>query len=101
VKLKREEAAKNGGLIRVSFTFDGKEHAHSHRLTQAEMDEQQRLLRESGIDAFNTTILKVTIWGAARLGEHVVTEAFKDYARKHYKQTEIEFNKLDGKEPNK
>jgi len=89
-KNKKIELAKNGGLIRVSFTFDGKEHVHTHRLTQQEMEKQQELLREFGVDAFSTAMLRVSIWGASRLGEHVVTEAFKDYARKHFKEPSAE-----------
>lgn len=99
---RHEEIAKNSGLIRMTFTFDGKEHVAIHRLTQSEMEEQQRLLREHGVKAFEAVLLQVSIWGAARLGEHVVTEAFKEYARKHYRdpaaQEQIERIEHNGKE---
>jgi hypothetical protein len=84
LKLKRSQAELNGGLIKVSFTFAGKEHVQTHRLSPAEMEEQRKLLREHGPDAFTTATLRMTIWGASKLGEHAVTEAFKDYARKHW-----------------
>ena len=82
------EAAKGGGLIRVSFTFDDKTHVQTHRLTQSEMDGQKALLRQHGPSAFSTATLQVSIWGAGQLGKHCVTEAFKDYARKHYREEE-------------
>ena len=89
-RLKKATNAKNGGLIRVSFTFDGIEYVKTHRLTQGEMNEQRQMLADHGINAFGTVLLRATIWGAARLGEHAVTEAFKDYARKHFREQVID-----------
>jgi len=87
-KQQRAELAKDGGLIRVSFSFDGKNHVQTHRLTQSEMDGQKALLRQHGPSAFSTATLQVSIWGAGQLGKHCVTEAFKDYARKHYDESQ-------------
>jgi hypothetical protein len=82
----KEQFAKDGGLIRVSFSFDGKTHVQTHRLQQNEMDAQKAMLRQHGVGAFSSALLQVSIWGAGQLGRHCVEEAFKEYGRKHYRE---------------
>jgi len=71
---------ENTGLIRVSFCFDGKEFVQTHKLSEAEVALQKQYLESDGLDAFTTVTLRMAIWGAGKLGEHSVTEAFKEYA---------------------
>jgi hypothetical protein len=77
--------AANQGTIKVSFCFDGKEFVQTHKLSEAEVALQKQYLESDGLEAFSTVTLRMAIWGAGKLGEHSITEAFKEYARKTYK----------------
>lgn len=85
------EHIKNGGLIQVSFTFGGKKHQESHRLTASEIQGQMEALKRFGLSAIeDSTLCLVAIASGRLLGQHVITEAFKDFIRENWKPAEDE-----------
>lgn len=87
---------RNGGLIQVSFTFNGKKHMESHRLSASELAAQATMLKQHGLRALEeSSVVQMAVTSARLLGHHVVTEAFKEFIRENWSPTGDEVTTQD------
>lgn len=84
--LKQARHNQSEGLIRVSFSFVGRNYVREHRLNGQEIAAAKEMLAEHGGKAFDSATVKSPIFIGRSFGEYVINEALKEYAREHFIQ---------------